>query len=211
MSSEPAAAVGPRRLALVVAAHSAEPGAPPGIAAEAFAAACLADSYEVVSDLTDVSSGIVGAGRSLAELLWPGALLLNPGPSLSGLVAEVQDRYEEVVFVAADVPDLPGLVLAKVFRALQRADVCVAPERGGGGVVAFGVRAPWPDWVTIDVDLDANPLGELAELAPVRGRLATAPDWHRMRTATAVDRLDPGLEGWEVTRALLSGRSLRVD
>lgn len=211
MSTESAVTAGPRRLALVLAAHSAQSGAPPGIAAEAFARACLADSYEVVADLTDVSSGIVGAGSSLSELLWPGALLLSPGSTLSELVARVQDRYQQVVFVPGDVPDLPGLVLAKVFRALQRADVCVAPERVGAGLVAFGVRSPWPAWATTDVDLDTNPLHHLAELAPRPGRLARGPSWHRMRTATAVDRLDPGLEGWEVTRALLSGHSLSLD
>jgi hypothetical protein len=34
--------------------------------------------------------------------------------------------------------------------------------------------------------------------------IATAPGWHRLRTPADLTRLDPGLEGWDNTRALLS-------
>jgi hypothetical protein len=33
--------------------------------------------------------------------------------------------------------------------------------------------------------------------------VATTPGWHRVRTSADLDRLDPGLEGWENTRAVL--------
>ena len=45
-------------------------------------------------------------------------------------------------------------------------------------------------------------------LAPSRSRVALAPDWHRLRTPADLRRLDPGLEGWEETRALLAGTAL---
>jgi hypothetical protein len=199
----------PRRLVVVVAAATAEGGAPPGVDPGAFAAACLADSYEVVADLVGVTSGIAGDGPVVADLLWPGARQLTGSRSVRELVAAVEPDFDEVVLVPADVPDLPGLVLAKVFKALQRADVCVAPERGsGGGCAALGLRLPWPTWLLGDLDLDHDPREALQSMAPQRGLVATAPDWHRMRTVTAVQRLDPGLEGWETTRALLSGRPL---
>jgi hypothetical protein len=60
----------------------------------------------------------------------------------------------------------------------------------------------------LDIDLDRNPVHELQELAPRRGRVAVGPDWHRMRSPAAIQRLDPGLEGWELTRSLLAGRML---
>jgi hypothetical protein len=197
----------PRRLAVVVAGLTAGAGAPPGVDRSAFAAACLADTYEVLADLVGVTSGIAGDGPGVADLLWPGARQLAGTTSVRELVAAVEQEFDEVVLVPADVPDLPGLVLAKVFKALQRADVCVAPERGSdGGCAVLGLRLPWPTWLSGDLDLDHDPRERLQSVAPERGRVSSAPDWHRMRRPTAVQRLDPGLEGWETTRALLSGR-----
>jgi len=192
-----------------MARHSAAAGCPPGVDPHAFAAACLADSYELVSDLVSVDSGIAGEGPDIDDLLWPGAVSVRGATRVRELVEAVADRYDEVVLVPADVPDLPGLVIAKVFKALQRADVCLAPERGdGGGLVAVGLRVPWPSWLATEIDLDHNPVQDLQSLAPGRGRVAVGPDWHRMRSPAAIERLDPGLEGWEMTRSLLSGRLL---
>ncbi len=244
------------RLALVLADHRAVP--PPGIAQSDFAAACLADSYEVLADLEEVLAGIavvravpdrtdparndlartdpaytVGAPQTdnLAELLWPGDLLLpldpppdrmsarphsvpDPGGGVDlRTVADALERVlisrpgaviTELILVPADVPDLPGLVLAKVAKALYRADVCTAPEVGGDGLAAFGVRLPWPDWLDLDLDLDHDPHAELTRSAPRRGQVARVPGWHRMRRPGGIDRLDPGLEGWDQVRLLLT-------
>jgi hypothetical protein len=208
-SAESVAASSPaRRLAVVVARYSAASGTPPGIDRDAFAAACLADSYELLADLVEVSSGVAGEAPGLDELLWPGAVRLAGSAPLHEWVADLRDRYDEVVMLPADVPDLPGLVVAKVFKALQRAEVCLAPERAGGGLAALGVRVPWPEWLPRDLDLDVNPVERLLALAPGRNRVAVGPDWHRLRNPAAIGRLDPGLEGWETTRSLLSGRAL---
>lgn len=194
----------PRRLALVSARYSAAPGAPPGIDTGAFAASCLADTYEVLADLVGVTAGVAGP-RSAAELLWPGGLLL-PDLAVLELAAEVAGDFDELVVVAADVPDLPGLVLAKMFKVLHRVDVTLAPDRGGDGCAAIGLALPVASWVPV-LDLDA-PRGLVEAAAPTRNRCATSPDWHRLREPAAIVRLDPGLEGWEETRALLSGRAL---
>jgi Guanylyl transferase CofC like len=196
-----------RRLAVVLARHHAGLGAPPGIDPSAFAAACLADSYEVVAGLTDVQSGIAGT-PDVREMLWPGDRLWPAQISVSDLAADISGDVDELVVIPADVPDLPALVLAKVFRALQRADVAIAPERGGNGCVAIGVSVPMASWIPSDLNLDSNLIERLQAAAPRRNRCAVAPDWHRLRTPTAVERLDPGLEGWEETRALLSGLPL---
>lgn len=210
-----------RRLALVLAGTRAVP--PPGIGAAAFAEACLADSYEVLADLEQVRAGIAfpaGSGAledsqvdpvAIAELLWPDDLAV---PARGGGLRAVADAvphptagagFSELLVVPADVPDLPGLVLAKVAKALHRADVCTAPEVGGEGLSAIGVRLPWPEWLSIDLDFDRDPHHELLELAPERNRVARVPGWHRLRYPTAVDRLDPRLEGWEQVRLLLGG------
>lgn len=199
---------GRRRLAVILARHHAAAGTPPGIDPGAFAAACLADSYEVVAGLTDVQSGIAGPAQA-GELLWPTDRLWPANIAVPDLAAEVAGEIDELVMVPADVPDLPALVLAKVFRALQRADIAIAPERAGSGCVAIGISVPMATWIPRQLDLDSNPISQLQAAAPRRNRFAVAPEWHRLRTPTAVERLDPGLEGWEETRALLSGLPLR--
>src|SRR5215203_2476183 len=110
-----AGGTGTRRLALVLARHHAATGAPPGIDPGAFAAACLTDSYEVVAGLTDVQSGIASPAKA-GELLWPTDRLWPAYIALPDLAAEVSGEIDELVVVPADVPDLPALVLAKVFE-----------------------------------------------------------------------------------------------
>ncbi|CAA9388209.1 MAG: hypothetical protein AVDCRST_MAG75-1409 [uncultured Propionibacteriaceae bacterium] len=196
-----------RRVALVLAQHAAV--APPGIDQAAYSRACLADTYEVLSDLEQVQAGIVGNAPVRAELLWPGDLGLSWPGSIRRLTEELAGIADQLVVVPADVPDLPGLMVAKVFKALQRAEVCCAPQRGdAAGCAAIGVQVPWPEWVSCDLDLDRANVDQLTVLAPRRSLAAVGPDWHRMRTAAAVGRLDPRLEGWEMTRALLSGQAM---
>jgi len=108
------------------------------------------------------------------------------------------------VLLPADLPDLPGLLVAKAFRALRRAEVVVAPEVAGSGIALLGCRLPWPGWMPSDLDLGAVSVAVLRSCAPRVGAVATTPPWHRLRTPGAARRLDLGLEGWEETRALLA-------
>jgi hypothetical protein len=191
-----------RRVAIVLARHEAVP--PPGVDPATYARACLADSYEVLADLEGVHAGIAGTPEQ-QELLWPGGLALAHWAQLPDLARAVVPAAAEVVFVPADVPDLPGLVVAKVFQALGHVPVCVAPQRNSGpGCVAVGVRMPWPGWLSASLDLDTLDAAALRHQAPSPG-MRVVPGWHRMRTPDAVHRLDPRLEGWEMTRAVLSG------
>ena len=192
-----------RRLVLVWARHDAAGAAPPGVDPARFAHACLADTYEVAADLVDARSGLVGPA-ALDELLWPGAVRLDDAP-LAVLLDACAELADEVVLVPADAPDLPGLVLAKQLKVLHRADVAVAPERDGPGCVALGLRLPVAAWVPVaDLDLDLDPRSMLTARAPARDLVVSTPDWHRLRGPGGVHRLDPALEGWEETRALLS-------
>ncbi len=203
-------AAGKRRLAVVLARHDAAAGTPPGIDPAAFAAACLADTYEVVAGLTEVAAGIAGP-ESVGDLLWPGDRSWPADITVSDLAAEISGDMDELVVVPADVPDLPALVLAKVFKALQRADIVLAPEHAGGGYVAIGLALPLAAWIPpAGLDLDGTSTAKLEATAPRRNRWAMAPEWHRVRTPASVHQLDPGLEGWEQTRALLSGAPLTI-
>ncbi|HJV14284.1 MAG TPA: hypothetical protein VJ625_10365 [Propionibacteriaceae bacterium] len=205
MSTELAAR---RRVAVVLARYSAAPATPKGLNPDAFAVACLADSYEVVADLMDVRSGIAGPA-SAGELLWPGALHLPADIPVPTLAHQLSGEADELVVVPADVPDLPGLVLAKLFKVLHRSDIGIAPERGGSGCAAIGVSLPIADWMPDDAfDLDQNPFGRLSAMAPRRSRCTLTPTWHRLRTPADLARLDTGLEGWDETRALLATQSL---
>jgi hypothetical protein len=62
---------------------------------------------------------------------------------------------------------------------------------------------PVPDWLPA-LDLDTPP-ELIRQAAPAPGQVATATGWHRLTSPEALQRLDPGLEGWEATRALLGG------
>lgn len=195
---------GRRRLVLVLARYAARGAAPPGVDADAFARACLADTYEVAADLVDVVAGVVGP-PALDGLLWPGSVRFDDH-GLPALLDACAEGADEVVLLPADVPDLPGLVVAKQLKVLHRTDVAVAPERDGPGCVALGFRLPVASWVPLDhLDLDLDPRSILEGLAPARASLGTTADWHRLRGPAAVHRLDPALEGWEETRALLTG------
>ena len=74
------------------------------------------------------------------------------------------------------------------------------------GLVALASRLPAPAWLAnLAVDLDTpDAVTRLRAVAP-RRELVVAPAWHRLRTPADLAALDPGLEGWEATRALLSG------
>ena len=193
-----------RRVAVVLARYDASSATPDGIDPNAFAAACLLDSYEVVADLIGVTSGIAGP-PSAAEMLWPGALHLETAITVPAMARQLSEAADELVVLPADVPDLPGLVLAKLFKVIHRTDIAIAPEQAGNGCAAIGVSLPLADWIPEDAfDLDANPFTRLSAIAPRRSRCALSPAWHRLRTPTDVRRLDPGLEGWEETRALLA-------
>ncbi len=200
-----------RRVAIVLARYDASSATPDGIEPEAFAAACLLDSYEVVADLIEVTSGIAGP-PSVSEMLWPGALHLPTDVTVPIMAQQLSEIADELVVLPADLPDLPGLVLAKLFKVLHRTDIAIAPERAGSGCAAIGVSLPLAEWIPDDAfDLDDNPYSRLSASAPRRSRCTLSPAWHRLRAPADVSRLDPGLEGWEETRALLAGHSQATD
>ncbi|MGY4768295.1 hypothetical protein ACXC9Q_15390 [Kribbella sp. CWNU-51] len=127
-----------------------------------------------------------------------GSTTAEVGGSISGT-----GRVAAVVAVAYDAPDLPGLLIGKLFRALSTADIAVCPAEDGSQV-ALGVNLPIANWLTDSLDLSLDlTLAELDQAKPRRHAVAVGPGWHRLRSPADLARLDPGLEGWDATRSIL--------
>jgi hypothetical protein len=63
---------------------------------------------------------------------------------------------------------------------------------------------PPPAWL-IDHELDTASAMMLRRTAPHPGDVQSTADWRRLRSPADLASLDPVLEGWENTRALLGG------
>lgn len=199
-----------RAVALLLAGPPATGACPPGVAPDAFARALAEDVADLLSDLPGLDP-VVAAGPARTadaeDVVWPGTpVLALPDPSPAAAFAALAERgYAEAGVVAPDAPDLPGLLVAKPFSGLATASVAAVPATGGG-LVALACRLPAPPWLPARLDLDTVDVVErLRAAAPRRRDLAVTPGWHRLRTPDDLRALDPGLEGWETTRALLSG------
>jgi hypothetical protein len=186
-------------------------GSSPGLPQE-LAAAMLSDVVDLVSSTPQVAPVVLAPAGRLAvarDALWPGTPLVEVAAdaSIGGLLAAVPATgMVAVAVVAADAPDLPGLLLGKLFRAVSgRVDAAACPA-DPHGLVGLAASLPLPGWlVDSQVRLDdADALEALHAAAPRRG-LSITPGWHRVRSVADVARLDPGLEGWDATRLALPG------
>ncbi|WP_243718673.1 hypothetical protein [Actinomadura sp. 7K534] len=206
------------RFAAVLSRPGRRTDVPPGIDPDEFRLALLEDTYEVVAGLELVTSALVldPPDQPDAEAVtWPGTPIVREA-TLAGAFAALHARgATAAALVAPDAPDLPPLLIGKLFRALGsapsaacRADGAAGPD----GLVALAARLPLPDWLATalrDVDLDTpDALDRLRAAAPRPGLVPQGPAWHRLRTVDDLRLLDPGLEGWENTRALLEGHPL---
>ena len=198
-----------RAAALLLSGPPAARACPPGIAPAEFARAMAEDVADLLSDLPGLEPVVAAAPDRVADaedVVWPGTPVLEvAGRPVDVLAALAGQGYDEAAVFAADVPDLPGLLVAKPFSALSTAPVAAAPANGGG-LVALACRLPVPAWLPVDVDLDEPYAVErLVAAAPNRGDVVLTPPWRRLRRREDLASLDPELEGWEATRALLAG------
>ncbi|GAA2897175.1 hypothetical protein GCM10010517_62190 [Streptosporangium fragile] len=180
--------------------------APPGIDPADFLTALAEDTYELVAGLDFVSPVVVTSVPGMEEIVWPGTPVIEI-PDLSGAALvrtafAALPRAEQAVLLGADAPDLPPLLIGKLFRELGRARIAVCPA-AEGGAVALAAHLPYPDWAAVGLD-DLDPVKQLRASAPGSRMVARGPGWHRLRDPDDIRLLDPGLEGWDNTRALLS-------
>ncbi|WP_084517549.1 DUF2064 domain-containing protein [Microtetraspora niveoalba] len=193
------------RVAAVLVTPGMADAAPPGVDPAEFLMAVAEDTYEIVAGLEFVEPVILSAGvPGLDEIAWPGTPVISiDSPAEAFAALPYAEEGDEGVVVGADAPDLPPLLIGKLFRALGRAEVAICPAEGGGAV-AVAARLPLPGWADPDFD-DPDLVVRLRRQAPGRRMVATGPGWHRLRKPVDIAWLDPGLEGWDNTRALLGG------
>jgi hypothetical protein len=188
------------------------PLAPPGVDDDAFALAMVEDVVDMVAGMQEIEAALaLEPGFDAArETVWPGMAVceLAAGATLvDALDALAALGADEGTVVVGDAPDLPPLLLGKLHSALTSAEVAVCPA-DGGGLVALASRLPIPAWLrTVANEVEPDNEKILPALGRVAGRRAlnVGSGWHRIRRPEDVVRLDPGLEGWDATRALLSG------
>jgi hypothetical protein len=202
-----------RAAAVLLAGAPATGACPPGVDPDQFATALAEDVVDLLAGLADVDVALACTSNRTAQaesIRWPRRPVLTvPGEDAprATLDALADLGYDVGAVVAPDVPDLPGLVVAKPFSALSSALVAVTPA-ATGGLAVLASRLPLPDWLRaagpLDLDSDAT-FARMQEAAPRRRDVRSMPAWHRLRTVADLRRLDPELEGWETTRALLAG------
>jgi hypothetical protein len=163
----------------------------------------------VFAQLNEVDAAVAVTDATFARQVgWPGLRCyevpaLDP-PTVFAAVAA--DGYDQAALLAGDAPDLPGMLIAKLLRPLTSHPVAAAPALGADrGLLGLSAVLPAPPWL---------PATDLADLtaqivrkhAPRAIDVAAGTGWHRLRGPADLARLDPGLEGWDATRALLTGR-----
>ncbi|TMR09387.1 hypothetical protein ETD86_43745 [Nonomuraea turkmeniaca] len=189
------------RIAAVLARQHMAQAAPPGVDPGEFLEAVAEDTYEMVAGLELVTPVLITSVPGLEEIVWPGTevITIAEDEPLRAVLGRL--KADQAAVICGDAPDLPPLLVGKLFRELGRAEITICPAENGGAV-ALACALPAPTWADPDLD-DENVLGALRAQAPGPRRVATTPGWHRLRTSQDVERLDPGLEGWDNTRALI--------
>jgi 2-phospho-L-lactate guanylyltransferase (CobY/MobA/RfbA family) len=171
--------------------------------------AMLEDVVEVVTDTELVDAAVaVPAGYDVADMPGIDVVGVSADPTIAEVLQAVETpRATQVAVVVGDVPDLPVLLIGKMFSAMagpRGAAVAACPAEGGG-LVAVAAMVPLSGWLrraSLRFD-DDNAMDRLMAAAPLI-ELSVGPGWHRIRTEADLEHLDPGLEGWNATRTYLN-------
>jgi hypothetical protein len=182
---------------------------PPGVDRRAWRTALAEDVVDLLARLAQAEPAIAATteDRDLAdEIAWPGMRIYEvPSATyLPVLAAATADGFDQAAVIAADAADVPGMILGKLLRPLESRSVAVAPGGPSGGLLGLATSLPAPAWLA-DNDLDVASAQLLRKNAPRPGDVTSTAEWRRLRGPAELASLDPALEGWENTRALLGG------
>ncbi len=182
---------------------------PPGVERTAWRAALAEDVVDLLARLAQAEAAIAATAddRKLAEeIAWPGMRIYEVPTAtyLPVFAAAAADGFDQAAVIAADAADVPGMILGKLLRPLENKAVAVAPGGPGNGVLGVATSLPAPAWL-LDHDLDTASAQLLRRTAPNPGDVTSTPEWRRLRGPAELSSLDPALEGWDNTRALLGG------
>jgi hypothetical protein len=182
--------------------------APPGVDLARWREALAEDVVDGIAGLREVEPAIAAGPDDLAlahSLAWPGMPIydLAEVTGNAALAAATDDGHVQAAVVAADAPDVPGLVLGKLLRPLTSRPLALAPVGAGPGLLGAAAQLPTPGWLP-RIELDTATVATIRAAAPRPGDVAVTTAWHRLRGPADLAALDPGLEGWDATRALLA-------
>ena len=181
--------------------------APPGVDPAEWRAALAEDMVDLLAPLPQVETAIAAGSADLGlagSIGWPAMRVyeLKQVTFRAALHAAADEGRERAAVIVADAPDLPAMLVGKLIRPLTTRDVAVAPALDGG-LLGVASRLPVPAWLP-DLDAEAGDVRQARSAAPEPTNVAATPAWHRLRGPLDLHRLDPALDGWETTRALLS-------
>src|SRR6185312_14349751 len=146
---------------------------PPGVDLGEWRTALAEDVVDLLARLAQAEAAIAATptDRKLAEeIAWPGMRIYEvPAPTyLPVLAAAAADGFDQAAVIAADAPDLPGMILGKLLQPLDSKAVAVAPGGAGNGLLGVATSLPAPAWLA-DHDLDAASAALLRKTAPRPG------------------------------------------
>jgi glycosyltransferase A (GT-A) superfamily protein (DUF2064 family) len=192
---------------VVLAVPAAEPLPIAHVTRARLEEALLADAVDSAESLSVATVGVlcapshseaVAGSAGVGTAVWTAATPTVRGAATRAAAAGA----ERVVVIASDAPHLPGLLVGKLFRPLGRVDVTVSPDPRGFAV-AIGLRLPVPDWVG-ELDLDRpDVVDALSRRAPRRALVRATTGWRRLREPADFAALHAGIDGADLTRALL--------
>lgn len=193
--------------AIVVLLHPVR-WAPPGIAPERWRHALAEDAVDLINNLNGITPAVAYAAadeRLARSVSWPNTVLygLERATVTGALRAAAAGGFDQAAVLAADAPDLPGLLLGKLLRPLTTRTLALAPALDGDGLLAVASRLPAPAWLP-EIDLETGVATRIRAAAPRPTEVVSTPGWRRLRGPAGLASLDPDLEGWDATRLLLS-------
>jgi hypothetical protein len=194
---------------VVVALLTPVTWSPPGTELSRWRAALAEDVVDLLARLAQAEPAIAATAGDLElarEIAWPGMPIYEVPTAtvLPVLRAAEKDGFDQAAVLAADAADVPGMILGKLLRPLSSKPVAVAPTGQESGLLALAARLPVPEWLT-DTDLDTATPMTVRRNAPQPSFIESTAEWRRLRGPYDLATLDPALEGWENTRAILGG------